>query len=137
MVGSSVRTAIRTVALTCALVALGCRGGDGTNQFRVTGAVTFDGKPIPSGLIVFTPDVSKKNDGPQGVAEIKDGGYDTRGGKGKGVVGGPMKVSVTGLSADGRPLCQYDFTVELPREDTTKDIAVPKSAASKATGEGP
>jgi hypothetical protein len=55
-----------------------------------------------------------------------------------GTVGGPMKVSLTGLTAEERPLCQYDFDLDLPREDTTKDIEVPASAASRATQfEGP
>jgi hypothetical protein len=126
------------VGLACGLIAAGCGRDDGWDRYRVTGTVTFDGKPIPSGMIVFTPDVSKQNDGPQGVADIKDGKYDTRQSKDQDMVGGPMNVSVTGLSADGRPLCQYDFAVDLPREDTTKDIEVPKSAASKPQqGEGP
>jgi hypothetical protein len=90
-------------------------------------------------MIVFTPDFSKENDGTQGVAAIKDGKYDTQVANGHGSVGGPMKVSVTGLTAEERPLCQYDFDLELPRQDTTKDIEVPSSAASKATQqfEGP
>jgi hypothetical protein len=89
-------------------------------------------------MIVFTPDLALHNDGPQGVAQIKDGKYDTKGANGQGVVGGPMNVSITGLSANERPLCQYEFALELPREDTTKDIEVPATAALKnAPFEGP
>jgi hypothetical protein len=124
---------VQLVALACALLAAGCGANGGPKTYRVTGAVTFDGQSIPQGMIVFTPDLSKQNDGTQGVADIKDGKYDTRGGRGIDVVGGPMKVSVTGLTADARPLCQYDFELDLPREDTTKDIEVPASAASKPT----
>lgn len=124
--------------LSCALWFAGCAGEEGPKTYRVAGTVTFDGKPIPQGMIVFTPDFSKQNDGTQGVAAIKDGKYDTHVSNGQGVVGGPMKASVTGLTADERPLCQYDFDLELPRQDTTKDIEVPSAAASKPTQfEGP
>lgn len=106
---------------------------DGPTPYRVQGAVTFDDKPIPAGLVVFSPDLSKKNDGPQGVAEIRDGRFDTAWGQGKGVVGGPMTITVGGMETpDGKPLCRYEFTDDLPRADTTRDIKVPKSAAVKA-----
>jgi hypothetical protein len=134
----SLQRGIRLVALACALLAGGCSGNEGPKTYRVSGTVTFDGQPIPMGTIVFTPDFSKQNDGTQGVAAIKDGKYDTQVTGGMGTVGGPMKVSLTGLTAEERPLCQYDFDLDLPREDTTKDIEVPKSAASRATQfEGP
>lgn len=122
-------------ALVLALVATvagGCSGQDGPQTYRVSGAVSFDGQPVPQGMIVFTPDLSQ-NDGIQGVAAIKDGMYDTSTGGGLGSVGGAMKVSVTGLTTDQKPLCQYDFALDLPKADTVKDIEIPKSAAAKAT----
>ena len=122
----------RIFLLAGTILALGCSQDEGPKRFHLTGTVTFDGKPIPQGMIVFTPDLSKNNDGPQGVANIKDGRYDTQAAGGQDITGGPMAVSVTGLSADSRPLCQYDFSIELPLEKSTKDIAVPASAASKS-----
>lgn len=120
-----------------AALAGGCSGNAGPKTYRVSGAISFDGQPVPQGMIVFTPDLSQ-NDGVQGVAAIKDGRYDTQSSGGMGSVGGAMKVSVTGLTADEKPLCQFDFAVELPREDSVKDIEIPKSAGSKATQfEGP
>jgi hypothetical protein len=124
--------------LVCLLSLAGCEGQSGPQTYRVSGVITFDGKPIPQGMIVFTPDFSKQNDGTQGVAAIQDGKYDTRIANGQGTVGGPMKVSVTGLTADERPLCQYDFDLDLPKQDSTHNIEVPPSAASKPTQfEGP
>jgi hypothetical protein len=135
---SSIRLAFQIGGLACALLASGCGGSQGPPTYRVSGAVTFDGQPIPQGMIVFSPDLAKQNDGTQGVADIKDGKYDTRGGRGIDTVGGAMKVSVTGLTADAKPLCQYDFELDLPKAEATKDIEVPATAASKATQfEGP
>jgi hypothetical protein len=125
------------VAVACGLLALGCGKADGKQRFRVSGAVTFDGQPVPAGIVIFSPDLSKKNDGPQGSAEIRDGRFDTAW-TGKGMAGGPMRITVGGTTADGKPLCKYEFTADLPREDTTQDIQVPKSAATKGgSAEGP
>ena len=43
--------------LVLAVAAAGC-GGDGAN--RVSGKVTFNGKPLPAGKIYFTPDGAKQ-----------------------------------------------------------------------------
>jgi hypothetical protein len=138
MTGFARRTARAAVAaVALGVLALGCGKGDGKRVYRVSGAVTFDGRPVPTGIIIFSPDVAKKNDGPQGSAEIRDGRYDTDW-TGKGVAGGPMTITVGGTTADGKPLCKYEFAADLPREDTTKDIPVPKSAATRgAAAEGP
>jgi hypothetical protein len=64
----------------------------------VSGTVTFDGQPVPFGRIVFTPDREAGNSGPQGFAEIRNGAYDTA--SGKGTVGGPQVVQITGFGAD-------------------------------------
>src|SRR4051812_20918005 len=72
--------------VVAAIVATGC-GDGGPKRARVTGEATFDGQPIPHGNVVFTPDGSKKNSGPQGIAEIRDGKFDTGATDGKGVSG--------------------------------------------------
>src|SRR5262249_5206369 len=132
MVGVRGRLALGVVGLAWGLLALGCGGrSDGPPRYRVSGAITFDGKPVPAGLVVISPDLSKKNDGPQGVAEIRNGRFDTR--WGKGVVGGPRRITVGGSETpDGKPLCRYEFAADLPRQDSTRDIEVPRSAAVKA-----
>jgi hypothetical protein len=58
-----------------ALALTGCGGG--TQRIRISGQVTFQGKPVPYGNLVFEPDQSKGNRGPQGYAKIQDGRYDT------------------------------------------------------------
>jgi hypothetical protein len=117
------------VVLVAALVA-GC-SDDGPKRARLSGTVKYDGKPIPYGDIVFTPDGSKKNDGPQGFAKIRDGRYETEGDKGIG--GGPTIIRVTGFSSpDGQGhLCEVELPADLPRDGGTYDIDVPKQAPVK------
>lgn len=70
------------IALASLLVtfASGCGGGKGT----VSGEVTVDGKPMPMGIIVFTPD-----SGLAVAAEIVDGKYSA-----VGVPSGNVSVSL-------------------------------------------
>ncbi len=120
--------------LTCLMI--GCGGHDGPERFSVSGTVTFHGKPVPAGYVYFTPDASRGNKGPQGYAEINNGRYTTAA-SGKGTVGGPHKVRISGFDGipvqgheqmleKGRPLfTEYETTVDLPKESTAKDFAVP------------
>ena len=120
------------------LLALGC-GQAGPGRFDVSGKVTFAGNPVPSGWVSFTPDTAKGNSGPQGVAAIRAGAYDTTGANGKGTVGGPMIVRIEGFDGqatpdlpNGRPLfAPYEVKVELPRERITKDLEVPAAWAKQ------
>ena len=59
------------------LALVGCGGAveSGPPRFRLSGKVTFDGKPVPAGTIYFEPAT-----GPAGSAQIKDGQYDTANG---------------------------------------------------------
>jgi hypothetical protein len=112
----------------------GC-SDDGGKRYRLSGSATFDGQPIPYGDVLFTPDGSKQNSGPQGIAQIRDGKYDTGGADGKGIAGGPTVIRVTGLTGPGgKLLCEYELQVDLPRADGTHDVHVPKAGA--ATGKG-
>lgn len=129
------RGSLRLVALVmvmCGAVTwLGCGGADGPTRYELSGSVTFDGNPVPAGQIVFEPDSASGNSGVQGYAEIRDGKYDTR--DGKGVIGGPHQVRVTGFdrfsedeSDPAKPLFpEYVITEDLPKETTTKDFDVP------------
>lgn len=108
-------------------------GGNSAERYGLSGEVTFAGKPVPSGMIYFEPDVSKGNKGPQGFAQITDGKYNTDK-FGKGAVSGPLVVSVVGFSAEsaanaesaGRPLFpRYSTRIELAKEASTFNFEVP------------
>ena len=92
-----------------------------------------DGKPVPVGQIYFDPDPMKGGSGPQGVAEVKDGQFDTAK-AGKGVRGGGYVVRVSGFDGkaaneapQGKPLFnQYEFKKDFPKERSELKIEVPK-----------
>jgi len=112
-------------------VALGGCGGD--RVYNLSGAVTFQGKPVPTGHIVFEPDASAGNNGPPAFAKIKDGHYDTRVLDGRGTIGGPHVVTIHGRDGiprgellSGLPLFRdYNTKVELPKADGKQDFDVP------------
>ncbi|MCI0460124.1 MAG: hypothetical protein L0Z62_24495 [Gemmataceae bacterium] len=138
----------RVAVCGCALAALattvlaGC--GSGPKLYHVSGRVTFDGQPVPAGFVFFEPDAAKGNDGVGGFAEVKDGHYDTRN-SGKGVIGGPHNVRLSGFDGkpcvfEGRPMpsgmtifADYTIAIELPRQATTRDFDVPAKARVKLT----
>jgi hypothetical protein len=111
----------------CGLVAwAGCSPQE--KLYRVSGVVTYQGKPIAKGLIFFDPQA----DGPQGFANIVNGKYDTAE-QGKGVRGGAYAVRVNGFDgkeANEAPFGQalfpeYTGSTELPQADSTFDLEVP------------
>lgn len=125
----------------------GWNSDTGPERFDVSGTVTFDGIPIPRGTIVFSPDQSKGNSGPQGAAEISDGKYDTST-KGKGLVGGAHIVTIRGfdkvdenakpkMSSDGMATPQpplfptYSTKKDIPKDKSSLDIEVPKKKKRK------
>jgi hypothetical protein len=113
----------------------GCGGSDGPTRYDVSGSVSYDGKPVPKGFITFIPDTDQGNTGPGGGAVIENGHYETE--SGKGVVGGPHIIRITGYDGkptqmsgedmpDGQPIFQtYQTTFDFPKEDTEKDFTVP------------
>lgn len=110
---------------------VGCGGrGDATKRFDLSGSVTFDGKAVPAGTILFEPDSSKGNKGPAGFAKIADGRFDTAAG-GKGTIGGPHVVRITG-SDEATLFSDYVTQADLPKEKSTKDFEVPASAKAPA-----
>ena len=126
--------ALVALALTAAVV--GC-GGDGVARYDVHGTVIYNGQPLPAGTIVFEPDSSKGNKGPQGFAEIRNGEYDTSR-SGKGVVQGPQIARVTGYdghaateeSPMGTPLFpEYTTSFDVQEGSSELNVDIP------ATGE--
>ena len=116
----------------------GCSGDDGPRRYDLSGTVTFDGKPIPMGSIIFQPDSSAGNSGPQGAAEIRNGKYDTS--DRKGIIGGPHIVRITGFDGVAEnemevvpPLfAEYQIKSDLPKESGTIDFEVPADAPGAA-----
>ncbi len=115
-------------------IAAGCgEGADkGPKRYHVSGTVTFEGKPVPFGTIMFTPDSKKGNKGPQGVAKIVDGKFDTA--NGHGIVGGAHQITITGVSEKADPKVdsppdkslfpEFKTEFNFPKEDSTKDFVV-------------
>jgi hypothetical protein len=125
------------------LLVAGCGGGDRAVRHDVAGEVRYAGQPVPAGTITFTPDASKQNTGAQGSAEIRDGKYDTRKGRGTGTPGGPVLVHIEMFdgkaTADlplGSPTYVADTKADLPRDDATKDFDIKPGDARKVTGGG-
>ena len=127
-------------ALGCLLLVvhvalLGCGRSDGPRRYEVSGRVTFQGEPVPVGLVQFVPDTSQDNHGPATSAAIEDGRFRTP--RGKGIVGGPHVVIVTGsdgvpfdspegIQSRGKALFPaYRHSIVLPHESSEQDFEVP------------
>jgi hypothetical protein len=124
-------------AVVCMLAVglAGCGGPSGPSRYRVSGTVTCGGRPVPHGEILFSPDGRRSNKGPQGIAIIKEGRYDTQGSRAPGASGGPTVVRVTALESPGGGLiAEHEFTIDLPEADSEQPIEIP--AAAKP-GRGP
>ena len=123
---------LRVKFLLGVLLVTGCTGDRGPTRYRVSGEVKVAGQPVPYGEILFTPDSGKGNSGPQGIAIIQQGKYDTAGTRAPGVAGGPTVVTVTALAdPSGKLICEHQFDIDLPKSDTTHNIDIPESATKK------
>ena len=79
---------------------VGCLRNDGLVTAPVTGKVTYKGKPLPNGTIMFVP-----SEGPAATGEIgSDGTYRLSTGSIDGAVLGSHKVSITALADIGGAL---------------------------------
>jgi hypothetical protein len=127
---------LKTLKFTACCIALaaasltGCEES-GPPRFHVAGTVTYEGKPVPAGSILFQPDPAAGNEGPYGNATIKDGKFDTRI-EGEPTIGGSQIVLIEAF--DGKvqnpeyaPYGQaigggYQQQHHLPQADATLDI---------------
>jgi hypothetical protein len=115
-------------------LACGC-GRPAIDRYRVTGPVTCGGTPVVTGEVLFTPDGARRNGGPQGVAVIRNGRFDTAGSRAPGVGGGATTVRVTGaLDEAGRKVVRHEFTIELARGDQEIVIEIPTAVEALAAG---
>ena len=114
---------------SCLSLCTGCGQSD-PRKYRVEGAVVYDGKPVPKGMVVFTPDGASGNNGPGTQTEIRDGRYSTP--KGKGSIGGRYVVRIEGIDASGKPLFPFhEEKLDLPEESSTRDFDIPVQIALK------
>jgi len=121
------------------LLLVGCQSEmEGPSRYTLSGTATYAGKPIPFGRILLQPDAEKGNQGPAGVAEIANGKFETR--SGKGHVGGPHRITI--IATDGsRPKSAdvdnslfppFEMEMTLPPKNSTHDFSVPSSAAKNS-----
>lgn len=119
------------ILVILALFVAGCGAKEsGPKRYRISGDVTFSGKPVPAGTIYF-----ETTSGPAGSAQIRNGSYDTK--SGRGVVGGPHTAIIEGFDGKGanpgepgRPIFKPQrIDADLPKADTTKNFDIPASAA--------
>jgi hypothetical protein len=114
-----------SLAIFLGAVAIAGCGRDQDKLYDVSGTVTYDGQPVPKGLIFFDPDVTKGGTGPQGLANIWNGKFNTAD-KGKGVRGGAYVVRVNGF--DGKEAPEAPFGKFLfPEHTEPQDLPKAKS----------
>ncbi|NLE36404.1 MAG: hypothetical protein GX621_00095 [Pirellulaceae bacterium] len=132
--------------ITCMIAVtamVGCGKTDtGTPRVDVRGSVTWKGRPVPAGYVLFSPDASRNNSGPQGMATIVDGAYDTRGADGRAPVPGPVIVTINGFDGggggavdegEGRPrgsrlFMPYEMPIVVPEAAGALNLEVPDNA---------
>ena len=134
-IDAGLRNALRLCVFVMFLATSGCNRNAGPARYNLTGTITYGGKPIPAGYILFAPDTSKGNDGPGADAEIKDGVYRMR--PNEGTVGGPHIATISGfdgvsfqrgltLNPMGLPIfSSVQVSVDLPKAAATHDFAIP------------
>jgi hypothetical protein len=120
--------------LVLGVLVLGCGEVDGVRRYHLQGTVTYDGEPVPGGLIMFEPDREQGNSGPATGAPIRNGVYSLP--RDKGIVQGPHRVRINGhdnvptkdaLGEDvaGTPLFPaFETAFDMPPKNSTHDFDV-------------
>lgn len=123
----------------------GCGNSDGPVRYRMAGNVSFDGKPVPFGVIIFDP--ADGNSGPQAAATIVNGKYDTT--FEYGPVAGSQSVRIDGndrMPTPTNPSAEALFPtftkkVEISKSDSNLNFEITSSASTssgkKASGKPP
>ncbi|HWL08099.1 MAG TPA: hypothetical protein VNQ76_06840 [Planctomicrobium sp.] len=116
------------------LCCLGCgTTTSGPSRYERQGTVTISNQPLGSGIITFTPDVSKGNSGPGATALVDQGKYKTP--VGYGTIDGPHIVEITGYRSvpqddgsakDALPPIRWRVDVDLPAESDHHDFQIPQ-----------
>jgi hypothetical protein len=95
---------------------------------------------VPAGFVCFSPNPKKGNRGPQGIARIVNGRYDTQSNNGKGSVQGPQIVEIRGFQVNVTPTGDtlpnasgpslfppYMTEIDIQGDMTDVDFEVPES----------
>lgn len=69
---------------------------DKMSRYLFDGTVTYNGEPVPAGVLIMTPNESKGNVGPQIYLEITDGKFNSKI-RENGPVSGPHRITISGL----------------------------------------
>jgi hypothetical protein len=127
------RLAAAAIICGCNLLLSGC-SDNRPPGIDLQGTVTWQGRPVPSGFVVFSPDPTKGGSGHQGMAPIQDGRYDTRFKGGRRVAFGPQIVNISGFDppdvASGRKrgvrlFLPTDVPVEVSQNSSELNLVVP------------
>lgn len=126
---------LNRLGLLAALLLAGLTAGCGNSErlYDVTGTVTWNGQPVPMGLVFFDPDAVQGGAGLQGYATIKDGKFTTAvEGRGLAAAG---KYGIRVLGYDGKPREELPFgqplfdehqeSRELPAANSELTLTVP------------
>ncbi|WP_437202173.1 hypothetical protein [Planctomicrobium sp. SH664] len=103
------------------LLPMGCTRDDGPKLYPVSGQVTFQGKPIDSGRVVFVPDRSLPETGPVHAAIIRKGRFEGKASEGKKTVEihAEFLTGKTGTREDGTT---FPEVVGLPEKYSTASL---------------
>ena len=122
---------LTAMALLLTIMFLAGCGDSGPPRYHVSGSVTYEGKPVPHGSILFQPLPSTGGGAATGNATIRDGKYDTRV-AGEPISGGPQIVIIEAfdgkvVNPDYAPFGEslgdsYRRQHDLPEEDATLDV---------------
>jgi hypothetical protein len=95
-------------AAVVGMAAAGCGGSDGPEMAKVTGTVTYNGKPVPKGTISFQP-TDPVNGAPANGIIDSDGSYRLQTTEpGDGARLGDYQVAIR--SVEGEPDVPLDYT---------------------------
>ena len=95
------------LSVSLLLAVAGCDSGDG--RLEVSGTVTLDGEPLPSGSISFRP--MQGTHGPTGGGEIVDGRFSIR--SDKGVMPGSYRVEISATRKTGKKVMDTILQTEV------------------------
>lgn len=122
--------------IACTFFLSSCSEGEVIEYHTVSGQITYKGKPLPYGSVIFEPDSKEGNSGAQGFAEVENGTFDTSK-KGRGVLGGAYNVYISGQAEKGNPekgvippplFRDFQVKINLPKKSTVQNFNIPSNA---------